>query len=136
MENNQMWDQLHTSQKGSVSQAYFTARCLERGWKVCVPVCQHDRYDILLDRGAGFMRVQIKTGRYYNDCINWSTDTREGSYKKRRLNENDADLIGIFYPNTRSCYLLPIDMNKKRLRFFPKKRPSGCVSLNAKDFEI
>lgn len=49
---------------GDKSYMQFITACVMLDWTVLEPIGDCDRYDCVIDRGNGFERIQVKTGRY------------------------------------------------------------------------
>lgn len=63
---------MNTTKRGDISTAKILARFVELGYAVLVP-WGSARYDLALDMGDKFIRVQCKTGRLRKGCIVFST---------------------------------------------------------------
>lgn len=115
---------MDTIAKGDITTAMLTARFLRKGWQVLKPLSEGSRYDLLIDRGCGFERVQCKTGRMRNGCIVFSAYSVHGQrVKTMRFYLDDIDLFGIFCFENDQCYLVPISVVGKNghLRVDPTK---------------
>jgi hypothetical protein len=84
-----------------------------QGKKVLLPLGDFQRYDLVIDEGAGFLRVQCKTGRLMKGAIVFhpcSIDSRSklgGCIRKGYA--GDVDVFGVYCPEMNRCYLLPVD---------------------------
>lgn len=54
---------------GDVSEAKVLARFIELDWSVSIPFGDNQRYDLILDRGLGLERVQVKTACYRSGSL-------------------------------------------------------------------
>lgn len=54
---------MNTKDKSNVSEAKVTAKLLDRGKTVLEPYGDNERYDLVIDHGDRFERVQVKTAR-------------------------------------------------------------------------
>ena len=64
---------MHSVAKGDLTVAMLTARFLKLGYAVLKPVTELSRYDLVIDRGKGFERVQCKTARSKGGAIIFNT---------------------------------------------------------------
>jgi len=64
---------MHTIEKGDLSVAMITAAFLRKQYVVLKPLSELSRYDLVIDKGSGFERVQCKTGRLRNGVIIFNT---------------------------------------------------------------
>lgn len=98
--------------KGDISEAALTLAFLQRGYEVLEPVSSSSRYDLVIDRGNGFERVQCKTGRLKKGVIRFYTCSSSGGNTTkgvvRKHYRTDADLFGVYVPETGQCFLIPV----------------------------
>ncbi len=89
--------------KGEVSEAQILALFLKHGMTVLMPFGDSQRYDMVVDEGGVFVRVQCKTGRFsegkkslrFPCCSsNWNTG-KKTNYK------GQADVFAVFSPDTK-----------------------------------
>ena len=134
---------MNTTDKGDLTKIMLMARFMQLGWIVLNPLSENLRYDLVIDRGNGFERVQCKTGRFSNGCVIFNTFSVSNPHLggKRRNYIDEVELFGSFCQETQKCYLVPINKvgTEGRLRVDDPKR----LSMNdkypirwAKDFEI
>jgi hypothetical protein len=103
---------VHTKTKGDIAEAYITARLLEKGMTVLRPVGDNARYDLVIEAGGAFARVQRKTGCYDPRATNVlrfpacssATHTNRG----KRSYRGEADLFAVWFPPLRTVYLVPV----------------------------
>ncbi len=55
--------------RGQATEAIVTAEFLKRGIPVLVPAYDNEPYDLVIDYGGGFHRLQVKTGYDHNGTI-------------------------------------------------------------------
>jgi len=100
---------------GDKSYMQFITTCVMKNWIVLEPIGDCDRYDCVIDRGNGFERVQVKTGRlkkgsvvfpacssHYHTKHGQITDTFKRSY------EGQVELFGVYCFETGKCYVVPL----------------------------
>ena len=124
----------------------FITQCVMNDWVVLEPIGDNDRYDCVIDRGFGFERVQVKTGRYQNGTVVFSNrsshhHTRKGQSigNSSKDYKNDVDAFGVYCHEIDKCYLVPIDdanYHEMRLRI-AKPRNNNEANINwAHKYEI
>jgi hypothetical protein len=100
---------MSTKHQGDISEAYATAKFLELGFVVAKPVGDNQRYDLIIDRGNGFERVQIKTGTYSAGCVIAYTRSVYNNTKQSKVVSykiSEIDLIAVVVHDTKCVYLL------------------------------
>ena len=132
-----------TKDVGDITEAYITAKCLEMGWDVLKPYGDNKPYDLVIDKGNGFKKVQIKSCTKHNGCIvMWLQRVRFNSGKKIKSNykENELDYFATWDQETNVCYLINGDCgyDKPQLKLrIDKPKNNQVKGINwAKDFEI
>jgi PD-(D/E)XK endonuclease len=100
---------LSTNQKGTVAELKIAAAALEHGVGVAFPF-DDERYDLILDRRPGLLRVQCKWASRVGDVIIGRLYTsRRGPHGliNRRYSAGEFDAFGLYCADTNECYLLP-----------------------------
>jgi hypothetical protein len=64
--------ELTPSQKGAAAEAAITAMVIELGFTVLRPLCEGQRYDLVIDLKPELLRVQCKLARLMT-AFSWST---------------------------------------------------------------
>jgi hypothetical protein len=114
------------------------AALVRRNLEVLVPFGDGHPYDLAVDLGDMFLRVQCKRAWPYKGCMLFncrSTDHGSGPRSYRGL----ADIFGIYFPPTDSVYLVPIDgvaAFEGRLRLVPARNNQKRKIRFATDFEV
>ena len=101
----------HPVDVGLRTEAHITGELVRRGYSVLLPFGVNQRYDLVLDQGDRFVRVQCKTGRLRRGAVLWSPasvrcNTREILF---RGYEGEIDLFLIYCPETDRIYAVPIE---------------------------
>lgn len=107
----------HPKTVGDVTQAMVLARLVEAGHEVLLPFGENVRYDLVIDHGDRFTRVQCKTGRLMQGAVVFNTCSvnlhhpaaRRGDRPYRRGYRGEADVFGVYCPGTKSVYLVAVD---------------------------
>jgi len=131
---------MNSKQVGEKSEAKVLSKFLDLGWIVLIPFGDNQRYDLVIDRGDNFERVQVKTGKLKNGVITFPTAS---SYAhrggKRRNYLGECDLFACYCPDNNKVYLLNVNdcpTNSLTLRLIPTKNGQSQNIVFAKDFEI
>ena len=100
---------MHTVEKGDLSVAMITAKFLRLRWIVLKPITELSRYDLVIDRGNGFERVQCKTGRVRDGAVQWNTCSNLPSMNGARKDyRGEVDLFAVYCPETDGVYLIRV----------------------------
>lgn len=118
---------------GDISEGMVLAELLKAGKRVLLPFGERHKYDLVIDDGGTFTRVQCKTGRLRRDTIIFSTssvvrDSQTKKHTKRYYTRDEIDMYGVYCPENHRVYLVPVDDVAKtegRLRVGPSERNTG-----------
>jgi hypothetical protein len=133
----------NTSLTGEVSRTQVMAALALRGRRVLVPLADYLRYDLVIDDGGRFLRVQCKTGRLIKGAVVFypcSVDSR--SQKGRCVRKGyagEVELFGVYCPELRKCYLVPVGhvaVTACYLRIDPPRNAQKTRIRWAADYEI
>lgn len=116
--------------------------CAKLGVPVAKPL-DDQRYDLVLDLGSRFLRVQCKWSRRVGDVIVIRTRTcrraREGLIH-RGYAPDEIDAIAAYCPENGKSYLLPVELSVQRmavqLRLAPTKNNQSAGIRWAPEFEF
>jgi hypothetical protein len=101
---------VHTKRTGEVSELQVLAALARDGHVLAIPFGDNQRYDLLIDRGGVFERVQVKTGRLRTGAVRFQTCST-GSTTDHRTSVSYKDQVewfGVYCPENGRCYLVPI----------------------------
>jgi len=102
---------MNTKQIGDISEAFIAAELLKLGYSVSKPLGDNQRYDLIIDDGNNFYRVQCKTVEIEsNGSISFQTCssyTHRGGVKKSYLNE--VEYIMAYCHTTGQVYFEKVD---------------------------
>lgn len=125
---------------GERSEAQIMSRLLRTGLTVLKPFGDNLRYDLVLDEGDRFVRIQCKTGRLRKGAVEFATAS---SYAHRGLGRRDyrgqADVFAVYCPQTDRCYMVPVDQVGLRggsLRVEKSRNGQAKNIRLAADFEL
>lgn len=111
---------MNTKHIGDIAEAAVTLKCLQKEWEVAKPVGDNCAYDLILNRGNGFEKVQVKHGHLVNGCVKCSLDrvrqNSKGTIVKPYTNK-EVDTFAVYCSELNTVYLVPFtDKAKLNLR--------------------
>lgn len=109
-------DNVNTKTKGSYGELFIMAQAVNRGYTVCVPYGDNQRYDLLFERNGTYNRVQVKYLLPTDGKIKFSMwtvthnkdvgDTR--AYKRVRYTSEEVDTYAVMNADTHVVYMIPV----------------------------
>jgi hypothetical protein len=131
----------HPVDVGRRSEAAIAGELLRRGFEVLQPMSVNARYDLVVDFGDRFARVQCKTGRLRKGVVEFNTvsvrTNTQGWY--RRGYEGEVEFFGVYCVATDAVYLVPIEdcpRGKGSLRVEPCRNAQASGVRWARDYEL
>ena len=128
---------------GDISEAFCTAAFLSKGFTVLKPYGDNNRYDIVIDRGSGFERIQVKTAKYSDTekCLKISMcSSTFHRNKKHKSYAGEVEFIAAWSEHTKKVYMIPLsevdNARETRLRLHPAKNKQKKNVRMAVDYEI
>lgn len=110
-----------------------------RGYRVLMPFGFNHRYDLVLDWGGVFARVQCKTGRLGNGVILFPTRSTRANMRSvtTKTYTGEIDLFMIYCRETGGIYAVPIeDATGGHLRVDPPENGQARRVRWASDYEL
>ena len=105
---------MNTKDRGDDAEAYIAAALLEAGKAVLRPLGDNRRYDLVIEQGGRFLRVQCKTARWDSKTANALTFSTCSHYGHRgrpsRDYRGDIDFFAVFLPPLKTVYLVPVEL--------------------------
>jgi hypothetical protein len=134
----------HPKTVGDRSQVAITLALIDVGFGVFLPVGENTRCDLVIDDGIQLGRVQCKTGRLRGGAVRFSACSNYAHHANPRATQRDylgeVDYFGIYCPETKGVYLVPIaDVQVRRwgaLRVDPPLNGQRRGIRRASDYEI
>ena len=127
-----------TREKGDISEATLIAAFLRNGYIVLRPFSDSLRYDVVIDRGNGFERVQCKTGRLQKGAVVFrASSLGQFDGKSYHSYRGEIELFGIYCPELNQCFLVSVHEVSKTvgsLRLTATKNGQQKGVKFAKDF--
>jgi len=101
----------HPVDVGYRTEAVILAELVKRGHRVLLPFGSNHRYDLVLDTGDRFVRVQCKTGRLRSGAIRYKTRSVRCNTKGTFTRDYDGeiDLFMVYCPDTDRVYAVPVE---------------------------
>jgi len=124
---------------GERSEGQVLAAFLRAGKVVLTPFGDSQRYDMVLDEGGKFIRVQCKTGKIHNGAITFPTSSTNWNQGTRRDYRGQIDFFAVYEPTTDKVYLVPVmDVGTAAasLRLAPSKNGQSKGVRMAADYEF
>jgi hypothetical protein len=124
--------------KGEITEAVILAELMKRGKVVLLPFGNNQRYDLLIDDGGTFTRVQCKTGRLINHCVRFYTRSVNGFTGKKRGYRGEIDLFMVYCPDNQKIYAINVNdapESEMYLRIHPSRNGQRVGVFFASDYE-
>ena len=124
---------------GERSEGQVVAAFLKAGKVVLCPLGDNQRYDLVLDEGGKFVRVQCKTGRVERGAIVFNTRSVNWYTHESRDYKGQADLFAVYVPDLDKVYVIPVatvGVTACNLRLEPPKNGQTKNIRLARDFEF
>lgn len=125
---------------GEKSEGQVISRLLRAGKTVLKPFGDNQRYDLVIDEGDRFVKVQCKTGRLRNGAVAFPTCSTYAHRGHGRLHyRGQVDVFAVYCPETDGCYLIPVDAvgtTRCALRVTKSRNGQAKNVRLAADFEL
>lgn len=131
-----------TKRKGDVTEAVVLAELVKLGFVVMIPFGDNQPYDIVVDNGGKFSRLQCKTGRVRDGVVVFNTESclpRADGKIVSRSYVGEVDYFAIYCREINKIYLVPIGQackGKCSLRLEPAKNNQAEGVRLASSFEL
>lgn len=137
MENEMI---LNPTSKGKTSEAVLLAVLVTLGKSVLIPWGE-ERYDLALDEGERFVRVQCKTAVLRDGCVVFKTCITDA---RRPLGDGgyagQVDAFAVYCPPLKRAFLVPIgDLPSPNMGYLRVDPPLNGQTRNirwARDYEL
>ena len=108
--------------RGEIAEAAFLAKVASLGFTVSKTWGDSDRYDFVVDGGAGLRRVQVKSAHCIGEDGSYSFRTHDHWLKAYRGDEIDV-LVAYVVPEN-AWYVFPVKVFQRvrSLKLFPETR--------------
>lgn len=131
----------HPVDVGTRTEAIVIGELVRRGYRVLLPFGENQRYDLVLDIGGSFFRVQCKTGRLRSGCVVFSAKSVRCNTRQAVIRdyEGDVELFVVHCPETDRIYAIPIHeatRTQGTLRIDPTGNGQDKRVRWARDYEL
>jgi hypothetical protein len=129
---------MDTIRRGNAAEAAVLNALVRADVHVLVPFGEGLPYDLAIDTGDQFIKIQVKCGRVRNDCVEFNTcATDHGS--GRRSYVGLADVFGVWVPELDRVYVIAVgDCPRYRgyLRLVPTRNSQSKGVRYAGDYAV
>lgn len=136
-------EHLTPSQKGAVAESAFSADAIQLGLTVLRPLSEGRRYDLVVDLEPGLLRVQCKLAQRLGGVLSVRLKTNRLTpcgYVSSAYSAADVDAVGIYSPELKQSFLVPIcEVSGRRalhLRIEPARNNQMTGVKWARDYEL
>jgi hypothetical protein len=132
---------VNTKQKGDIAEGHVLAAFLKAGKTVLMPFGDRNRYDLVVDEGGRFIRVQVKHGRIREGAVEFNTcsvSTDKGKVVQRAYH-GEIDIFAVYCSENDKVYVVPVEAcgsSNTRLRVDDKRQANQFALRRAADFEF
>jgi hypothetical protein len=100
----------NTKTIGEITEAIVLAEFLKAGFSVLLPFGENQRYDMVIETGGRFLRVQCKTGRVGREAsvLAFNATSHDG-HRARQSYRGEADLFAVYSPHAKQVYVLDVN---------------------------
>lgn len=100
------------TKQGDLGESRAIYELTKMGYTILVPLTDSDKYDLVINNGSGFLRVQVKTTKYKSSGgyqVNLVTSGSTPRSNTRRLREDDDyDILFVLNEEDR-CWFIPTE---------------------------
>ena len=132
-----------TGQKGAIAESAIVHAATKLGILFARPLTAAERYDLVFDLGARFLRVQCKWAVRHGAVVIircYSSRRARTGLVHRSYSENEIDAIAAYCLDTGRCYFLPASWiggrRSVQLRLAPTRNNQGAGVVWADAFEF
>lgn len=100
---------MNSKHKGDITEAAVLARLIRLGIPVLMPFGDNRRYDMVIEEGGVFRKIQCKTGRVRNGRLVFNTCSSQWHRSKGKQSYlGHVDYFAVYEPESEQCYLVPV----------------------------
>lgn len=101
---------LNPSQIGDITELKCQAFLIEKGWNVLIPIGNHQKYDLVIEKNNKFYRIQVKHAMPIENTsfiVRTKYEVRDnGRTKKMTYSTDDVDYFMTEFEN--NFYMFPV----------------------------
>jgi hypothetical protein len=117
-------DRENQKRRGEIAEAMFLTKAVTMGFSVGVLWGDSDKYDLIVDAGAGLLRVQVKSAHRVSANGGGGYHVRAHGHQRRSYRANEIDLLVAYVVPEQAWYLFPVEEFRKykSMKLFPGSR--------------
>lgn len=96
---------MNTKRKGSIAELAVAAHLISKGWNVLFPYGEDARYDIVAEKDARFVRIQVKYTTPKNGTLNVNCRS-SNNWSVLHYTHDIIDVLAAYNPVSQSIYFL------------------------------
>jgi len=130
---------MNTKEVGEKSEGVILGTLLKAGKVMLQPFGDNQRYDLVMDDGGEFKRIQCKTGRLRGGAVRFDPSSVDYRTRKRKGYQGQVELFGVYCPDNDKVYLVPVEdvaTRESTLRITPPKNGQKKGIRFAADYEV
>ena len=109
---------MDTKLKADIAESAVTTELLKRGFRVLHPIGDRLVYDLGVDRGDRFLRLQVKSAWFDSKANCYVVDSRRTKTNRRRMlrhryGADDFDFAIIYLADLNVFYVMPVAVFSK-----------------------
>ena len=95
---------------GELSEAAVVHHLIRAGYDLAKPLGDNARYDLIIDDGGRFFRVQVKTGRLVDGAIRFEAASSQAHRGRGRQSyRGQVEFFAVYCPDLDRTYLVPVE---------------------------
>ena len=95
-----------THKKGILGELEFSLHLIKKGYTVLQPINPNSSYDLVIEKGGKFQRIQVKHLTPRHGLLRVELDRPKRNTASYR--DRDIDAFGVFNPTDKKYYLVPM----------------------------
>ena len=103
-------NQLNPSQVGDITELKCQVFLIEQGWNVLIPIGNHQKYDLVIEKNGKFYKIQVKHAMAIEEVgflVRTKYEVREnGGVRKKTYSAEDVDYFMTEFNN--KFYMFPV----------------------------
>ena len=120
-------DHAGIKRRGEIGEAMFLTKAMTMGFSVGILWGDSDKYDLIVDAGAGLLRVQVKSAHRVSANAGGGYHVRAHGHVRRSYRVREIDLLVAYIVPEDIWYVFPPRAFKrmKSMRLFPRPGRKG-----------
>lgn len=101
-----------TKQKGTIAELAVASKLIEQGWTVLFPIQDDTRYDLVAEKDAVFVRIQVKYTTPHEGVLRINCKS-SNNWSVKPYKSNEIDAIAVYYGRDSRIIFLPVATIKR-----------------------